>query len=117
MPAIKRKLALEQGAVYQDEIRLKQPNGSAVDLTGCSARMQIRDHAGVLLLTLSTAGSGLVINGPAGTIQRLITAPQTAALPVDGGQYDLEITPPAGPDYTWRLYQGAVTVNAEVTRD
>jgi hypothetical protein len=118
MPAIKRKLALEQGAVYQDEIRLRQPSGEPVDLTGCSARMHMRGHDGTLLLALSTQPiAGLVIDGPAGVIRRIITAPQTAALPVDGGQYDLEITPAAGPDFTWRLYQGSVTVSAEVTRD
>ena len=118
MPAIKRKLALEQGSVYQDEIRLKAPDGSAYDLTGCSARMQIRDYAGALLLTLATPpGTGLTIDGPAGIIRRLITAPQTAALPVEGGQYDLEIIPALGPDYTWRLYQGGITVSAEVTHD
>lgn len=117
MAAIKRKLALEQGAVYQDEIRLKAPDGTPYDLTGSTARMQIRDHGGRLLLELASPGAGLEIDGPAGTIRRLITAPQTAALPADGGQYDLEICPAAGPNYTWRLYQGLVTVNEEVTRD
>ena len=118
MAAIKRKLALEQGSVYQDEIRLKNNDGSVYDLSGCAARMQIRSHDGALLLELATPpGTGLTIDGPAGSISRLITAPQTSALPVEGGVYDLEITPPTGQDYTWRLYQGTVTVNAEVTRD
>jgi len=117
MPAIKRKLYLEQGAVFRDEIRLKQPSGDPVDLTGCTARMQIRDQDGALLLTLHSAGAGLTIDGESGTISRLITATQTSALPATGGNYDLEITPPAGPNYTWRLHQGSVTVNAEVTLD
>lgn len=118
MPAIRRRLALEQGAVYRDEIRLKQSDGTPVDLTGCTARMQIRTLDGRLLLDLSTPpGSGLVIDGPAGVIHRRITAGQTALLPIDGGLYDLEITPLSGPDDTWRLYQGAVSVSAEVTRD
>lgn len=118
MPAIRRRLALEQGAVYRDEIRLKQPGGAPLDLTGCAARMQIRGLDGRLLLDLGTPpGVGLVIDGPAGVIHRRITAGQTALLPVEGGQYDLEIVPPSGPDDTWRLYQGAVAVNAEVTRD
>lgn len=118
MPAIRRSLALEQGAVYRDEIRLKQPGGAPIDLTGCTARMQIRTLDDRLLLDLSTSpGRGLVIDGPAGVIYRYITAGQTAQLPVDGGEYDLKITPPSGPDDTWRLYKGPVSVSAGVTRD
>ncbi|MCY1464679.1 hypothetical protein D9M71_827400 [compost metagenome] len=62
-----------------------------VDLTDCSARMQIRDKPGGAVLLELTDGVGLTLE-PAGTLRREITAEQTAGLPVGELFHELEVT-------------------------
>lgn len=84
-----------------------------VDLTGATARMQIREQVGgQVLLELSTENDGLAITGP-GTITRTLSAMQTAALAWTEAVYDLEVQYPDGT--VQRYLQGAVTVSREVT--
>lgn len=86
-----------------------------VDLTGATARMQIRDKpGGALLLELSTAAGGLAITG-AGTIERTLSAAITAAITWCDAVYDLEVTYPDGTVH--RYFEGSVSVSPEVTRD
>lgn len=84
-----------------------------VDLTGTTARMQIRPQiGGPVLLELNTENGGLAITGP-GTIERTISAADTAALTWTEGVYDLEVEYADGT--VQRYLQGAVTVSREVT--
>lgn len=85
-----------------------------VDLTGATARMQIRAGVGgAVLLELTTENGALAIAG-LGTITRTLSAAQTAALTWTDGVYDLEVQFPDGT--VQRYLQGAVTVGPEVTR-
>lgn len=86
-----------------------------VDLTGCSARMQIRDQpGGPLRLELSTEpGQGLTLD-PAGTLRREITAAQTGALTFAKAVYDLELTFADGTVQRWA--EGSVTLSPQVTK-
>lgn len=88
-----------------------------VDLTGYSARMQIRDDDGNLLVELlSTAAEGaprLTIDPVACTIKREIPATVTAAITVDTGVFDTEMVNGA---YVTKIDSGAVTIGYEVTR-
>jgi hypothetical protein len=88
---------------------------SAVDITGYSARMQLRSlpNDTVAVLTL-TETSGITIDGPSGTLAVRATAAQTTAIIAGPYYYDLEITSPTG--VKTRLVQGELNVNAEVTR-
>jgi len=84
-----------------------------VDLTGATARMQIREQVGgTVLLELTTENGGLAISGP-GTITRTLSATQTAALTWTEAVYDLEVEYADGT--VQRYLQGAVTVSREVT--
>lgn len=84
-----------------------------VDLTGVTARMQIRAGVGgALLLDLTTENDGLAITGP-GTLTRTLSAAQTAALAWTEAVYDLEVEYADGT--VQRYLQGAVTVSREVT--
>lgn len=84
-----------------------------VDLTGATARMQIRAGVGgALLLELTTENDGLAITGP-GTLTRTLSAAQTAALAWTEAVYDLEVEYADGT--VQRYLQGAVTVSREVT--
>jgi len=84
-----------------------------VDLTGATARMQIRAQVGgAVLLELTTANGDLAFTGP-GTITRTLSAAQTAALTWTEAVYDLEVEYADGT--VQRYLQGAVTVSREVT--
>ncbi len=84
-----------------------------VDLTGATARMQIRAQlGGAVLLELTTENGALAITG-LGTITRTLSAAQTAALTWTEAVYDLEVQYPDGT--VQRYLQGAVTVSREVT--
>ena len=87
-----------------------------LDLTGYTGRMQVRasiDAPGVLL-DLTTENGGIVIDAPTGTIDRRVSAADSAALTFQSGVYDLELVDAAG-DVT-RLAEGDVCVDREVTR-
>ena len=85
-----------------------------LDMTGASARMQIRDTAGALLLELGTDSGGLQVDGP-GRLLLELTATQTAAINWQTGLYDLELTMADGSVDRWM--QGAVSVSKEQTHD
>lgn len=87
-----------------------------VDLTGCTARMQIRAEVGSILplLELSTTNGRIALGGTAGTATLSIDAATTAALTWDSGVWDLEITHPGGE--VSRMAEGTASVSPEVTR-
>lgn len=85
-----------------------------VDLAGASARMNIRDLSGTLLLALSTVSGGLVIDG-AGRLLIELSATQTASITWTQGLYDLELVMPDGSVDRW--VQGPVSVSQEQTRE
>jgi hypothetical protein len=90
-------------------------NGTAVNLTGYTARMQVRDAADSDNIRLNlTSGSGITLGGTAGTI--LLDASPTITAGVPSGQYvyDLELVTSGGA--VTRLVQGTFIVDPEVTR-
>jgi len=89
--------------------------GSAVNVTGYSARMQVRQYAESTATVLSLVnGTGITLGGTAGTIA--LSAVATATSAIEAGQYvyDLELVSGAG--YVTRLVEGSFIVYAEVTR-
>jgi hypothetical protein len=109
-------MIIEQGATHTRSFTYTDDAGTAVNLSGYSARMMARAayQSSATLFSVSTATSGLTIPTPAnGTIVLTLTDAQTAALPCDG-VYDLEIVSPSG--VVTRLLQGLVTLSGEVTR-
>lgn len=118
MAAAKLKLMIEQGATFRKVLTWKAGTPpTPVDLTGCTARMQMRGTItdAVPLITLTTENGGIVLGGVAGTIELVITATVTAAITWAAAVYDLEIVFPSGD--VRRLVYGPVTVSLEVTRD
>jgi hypothetical protein len=112
------KLLIEQGSTFRLRLQLSD-EGGPVDLTGYLARMQIRETLDspqplYELTTPDQDAGGITIDGPAGTIDLLISDDDTAALTWLHGVYDLEIEAPDG-DVT-KLLKGEVTVEREVTR-
>ena len=116
MPAIVRNIEIEIGSRWFSSVRLLA-NGSPYDLTGATAKMQIRDLDGNLLAELSTETGEITIDTAAGRIDRELLASATAAITVDAGLYDLEIYPGGDTEYAWKLYRGKVKFTPEQTRD
>ena len=87
-----------------------------IDLTGCTAKMQVRSSitAPTILLELSSVNGAIVLGGSSGTIQLFLNPEQTASINWTSGVYDLEINFNAND--TRKLLFGTVTVVQEVTR-
>lgn len=113
----KYNLYLYRGATFTRIITWKDENGTPIDLTGCTARLHMRDSidATTPFLTLTTENGGITLGGIAGTIALLATATATTAITAAQGVYDLELIASDGVTVT-RLIEGMVFVVAEVTR-
>lgn len=111
-------LPIKAGATYDETFTwLQTDNATPVDLTGVSARLQLRVGADVAdppLVDLTTANGGIVITAAQGKVRVIIAAALTAALPSTGGVYDLVITWPDGS--VQRLMEGSFSVSPRVTR-
>lgn len=119
MAAGKLDLFIEQGATFKHTLFVKQGEGEsapAADLTGCAARMQIRESvdAAAPIIELSTTNGRLSITPLAGRIDMVIAATDTAAMNFETGVHDVELIT-AGGEVT-RLVQGKVKLSREVTR-
>ncbi len=104
---------IEQGTTLYKQFTWKA-TGSPVDLTGYTARMQVRPSvtSSTVLLELTTTNGGIVLGGALGTITLSATAVQTAALP-RGGVYDIELV---NGSVVTRFIRGTITLSKEVTR-
>lgn len=107
-------LVIEQGATFTLSLFYQDDTGAAVDITGRTARMQLRSAitSADVVLALTTENGRISIDGPRGLIALSISAADTAGLSGDG-VYDLELVNGAVVE---RVLQGAYTVSPEVTR-
>ena len=108
-------IIIEQGATFQMSLTWNDNTGSPINLSGYSARMQVRTsyEAEETLVSLTSLGGDIVLGGALGTIAITIAASVTETLQIDEGVYDLELV--NGLTVT-RLLQGKATVSREVTR-
>ena len=115
----KLKFTIYQGATFRKRLLWRAPDSlkTPIDLTGCTARMQVRAdvEAPVALLSLTTENGGITLGGAAGTVDLFVSDMDTAAATWDGGVWDLEIVHPGGE--VKRLAEGSISVSPEVTRD
>lgn len=119
MAAFVVNLHIDQGSTYLAQFAWKTgtaESSTPVDLTGSSARMQIREtiDSPDVLLELSTDNGGITLGTTDGLVTISIPFEDTAAMTFRKARYDLEITMP---DATVRrLMKGSVHVSFEVTR-
>jgi hypothetical protein len=113
----KHNFFVYRGATFSEQIEWKDENGVAIDLTGFTARMHMRDtlEATTPFLTLTTENGGIALGGAAGTVDLLASAAATSAISATSGVYDLELVAGDGATVT-RLLEGLVTISPEVTR-
>jgi hypothetical protein len=116
--AFQENLFIEAGATYAESWLWRQGNKKEpVNLSGCTARLQIRESVGAadVLLELTTANGGIILGGATGLVSLFLSDTATTALEFLTGVYDLEIvqTPLTR---VRRLMEGSVTVKPQVTR-
>ena len=108
-------ITAEQGATFNRVLTWRDSASALINLTGYTARMQVRtDYASTsTILSLTTQNGQITLGGAAGTITLLVSATDMAALSSGSFVYDLEMI--NGATIT-RLVQVTFVVNAEVTR-
>ena len=117
MTAAKLNLpVIEKGATWRHTLIWNGSNGQPVNLTDCTAKMQVRVEAlsDTVLIELSTENGRLTLSPNLGKIELFIHANDTDDLTGDGGVYDLEV-------YflnsdTVRLCSGLLSFSDQVTR-
>ena len=127
MAAGKYSFVLEQGATTNFEIQYKDANGSAINLSGYSGKMQIKsdyaDNNPTTYITLSSSlkadGTGLNFSGSngstptqSGSIGIYISAVSSSLLTFDTAKYDLEIV--SGGTVS-RLLEGNIKLSKQIT--
>jgi hypothetical protein len=115
-------ITCQQGSTFVRVIRIEYPDAVdptiflPFDLTGYSARMQVRRtiSSSTTMISLDTDDNGIEITSAEdGEITITMTDAQTAALTSDG-VYDLEIV--SVDDFVTRILQGEFRLSLEVTR-
>ena len=88
-----KNFEVDQNATFSFILQYKDDNGNAIDLTGASAKMQVRDskNSTKLAVTLTSPSGGITINGPTGTVSIKMTPTQTNKLFYPKSSYDLMI--------------------------
>lgn len=112
-------ITCQQGATFQRQITWTDSARDAYNLTGYTARMQVRANttSNTVITSLSTSAGydgTITLGGTAGTVDLLISATNTAALTAGQYVYDLELV--SGGGVVTRLLEGNFKVTAEVTR-
>ena len=113
---------VSQGSTINRVVTLTDENDALINLTGYTARMQIRRNADGDLIHPTNAefvsGTGLTIDGPAGTVTLNITAAQSATWPATTAVYSLELyaATASGVRTEEKVIAGRFVINREVTR-
>lgn len=120
--APKHNFTADQGSYWSQQLLWKDSEDVPIDLTGFTARMQLRRNFNdpTADLELTTEDGAITLGGVDGTILIEIASELTAALPIRDTQtsyvYDLEVIPAAAEQNARRLIQGKFTITREVTR-
>lgn len=115
--AVSQNLTIEQGATFSFAVTWFASDGvTPRDLTGYTARMQVRDSYDAVSfhVELTTENGRIAITPAEGKVALTISATDTAALDFSAGVYDLELVDVSG--VVTRLMEGGVAFSPEVTR-
>lgn len=115
------KFKVEQGVDLVIRLTWKDSTGTPIDLTGWSARMQLRKSYKAATATMDfrstvggTVGCAIELNDDPGLILITATNAATSAVPSGDYVYDLELVSPGG--IVTRLLEGVIPVSPEATR-
>lgn len=115
MTAEVHNITVEKGASFEEIVAWKDEDGNPINLTGASARMQVRRTTNTdLLFEATTANGKLSIANDLGQITITITAAESTDFEWTFGKYDLEVVTAGG--LVYRLMRGTISISAEVTQ-
>lgn len=109
-----------QGDTFSLSLNYTDSSGSAINLIGASALMQVRDQPGGRLICASAAGyaaspslnDGIIITASAGKVDITITPDKTRKFNLPKSAYQVQITNASGANTT--LVKGWFNVDAGV---
>ena len=106
---------IEKGANFSPgTITWKDANNVAINLTGYTARMDVKkDVDSAAIISLTTANGRIALGGVAGTITLAVLAADTDPLITGNYRYDLELV--SGSGVVTRLLEGSTTVVENIT--
>jgi hypothetical protein len=110
-----KNFEVDQNATFVFVIEYKDNDGNAIDLTGASAKMQVRDTKGgaKLAVTLSSLEGSILIDGPEGKLTVKMTPTQTNKLFYPKSSYDIMVIDSNGNKI--KLLEGFMTLSRSVT--
>ena len=111
----KYNIVCPQGSTLSQELTYSI-NDVNVNLTGYSARMQVREKytSTSTVLNLTNSNGGIVLGGASGTITINVTATQTSNITAKEYIYDLELV--SSSNIVSRIIEGKFIVTPEVTK-
>jgi len=105
---------LYRGDTWTRAWELKDAAGNPIDLTGSSARLQVRDATGAEVIAASTTDGRLTLTPASGRIDMLVPYAATGIAP-GTYRFDLEVTHASGLRRTYE--QDTLVVLEDVTHD
>jgi hypothetical protein len=110
-----KNFEVDQNATFTFITEYKDEYDNAIDLSGASAKMQVRDTKGgnKLAVTLTSPSGGIVIDGPNGKLTIKLTPTQTNKLFYPKSSYDIMVVDSNGTKI--KLLEGFMTLNRSVT--
>lgn len=114
--AVQKNFEVDQNATFNFQVQyMENDEVTPIDLTGASAKMQVRDTKGgsKLAFSLTSPSGGITIDGPNGTLDIKITPTQTNKMFYPKSAYDIMVVDTNGNKI--KLLEGFMTLNRSVT--
>jgi len=110
-----KNFEVDQNATFTFIVEYKDNTGAAINLTGASAKLQVRDTKGgtKLAFTLTSPSGGITIDAPNGKLTVRMTPTQTNKLFYPKSSYDLMLTD--SNSIKTKLVEGFLTLSRSVT--
>ena len=110
-----KNFEVDQNATFSFIVEYKDNNGAPIDLTGATAKMQVRDTKGgsKLAFSLTSPSGGIIIDPTNGKLTIKITPTQTNKLFYPKSSYDIMVTDSNANKI--KLLEGFITLSRSVT--
>jgi hypothetical protein len=110
-----KNFEVDQNATFSFIVEYKDNNGLPIDLTGSTAKMQVRDSKGgdKLAFTLTSPSGGIVITPLLGKLTIKMTPTQTSKLFYPKSSYDVMLTDSNSNKI--KIVEGFLTLSRSVT--
>ena len=114
--AVQKNWEVDHNATFTFQVQYTEDDEvTPIDLTGASAKMQVRDTKGgsKLAFTLTSPAGGITIDGPTGTLDIKMTPTQTSKMFFPKSSYDIMVIDSNGNKI--KLLEGFMTLSRSVT--